>query len=99
MSIRRTDGSRIPQTFWLALELLGVHPADLLKRAGLSPALHLKAEASVTTSELFSVVSTLEALSPQTGLSLRLAQAMRRSNHTPILHAATHACTFRESIQ
>ena len=98
MTTELIDRARVPRAFWSAIERLDVKPPILLTKAGLSPALYLDAEASVTTSELFSVIAALEVLSPEPRLSLRLAHAMAQSHHTPALHAATHARTFRDGL-
>ncbi|MCR6625794.1 MAG: AraC family transcriptional regulator [Pseudoxanthomonas sp.] len=91
------DKCWIPQSFWRAVERLGVAPAALLQRAGLSAPLHVGTHQFVRTQEYFTLWRALDEMTGQTDLWIRFVEATISSGQ-PWFVAACYAAGYRDAL-
>lgn len=92
------DRRKVAPAFWRAIERVGVRPAALLRQARLPATLHLDPKALVTTAQDFAIWTALEALTGDSGIGLKLVQAMESTGHQPLFLAACYASDYCDGI-
>jgi AraC-like DNA-binding protein len=89
---------KIPATLPNALREVGVDPADLLRRSGLSPAFWAEGSGVATPEQFFRLWTVLGELSPDPALALKLPRMIPPEKHHPAAIAAQHARDFRDGL-
>jgi AraC-like DNA-binding protein len=90
---------RVSSTLARTLEELGVAPADVLRRAGLPPALFEQDKIVVGTDELFALYRGIAEASPDPAIGLRLGAEERVERYDPIRMAAVSARSLRDALE
>ena len=92
------DKCRLLQSFWLAVEHLGLHPTAVLRQARLPVTLHLDTRQFITTAQFFALWQAMEDLSGATDLWLRFIEATGAVGHQPMFVAACYASNYRDGL-
>jgi AraC-like DNA-binding protein len=89
---------RVASTLARKLEDLGVRPADVLRHAGLPPALFEQEKVHVSTEELFALYRGLAEASRDPAIALKLGTELRIERYDPIAIAAVSSRSFRDAL-
>ena len=92
------DRCRVSQSFWRAVQQLGLQPSVVLRQARLPVTLHLSAQPLVTTAQLFSIWKALEELSGDPAFGIKFVEASDTAGHQPLFLAACYAADYRDGL-
>lgn len=90
---------KISQAFQAGLKASGIDPAVVLRKSGLPLTLWSSGSGMVTTEQFFELWRTVEELSDDPALGLKLPGRVPVEQHHPASIAAYHARTFRDALQ
>ena len=92
------DKCRLQQSFWDALERIGLRPTAVLRQARLPVTLHLETHQHVSTAQFFSLWIAMEELTGDPGLWLKFVHATEAIGHQPMFVAACYASDYRDGL-
>ena len=98
MASPRPDRFKVAPAFWQGLGAIGITPAAVLRHARLPATLAADARAQVTTAQYFSLWRSLQALSSDSGVGLRLVTGMEPGTLPPAFLAAYYARDLRDAL-
>lgn len=93
------DRCRFQQSFWSAVEQLGIRPTALLRQARLPVNLHLNTQQFITTAQFFALWTAMEDLVGDPDLWLNFVNATDAVGHQPMFIAACYGANYRDGIE
>ncbi|HQU69337.1 MAG TPA: AraC family transcriptional regulator ligand-binding domain-containing protein [Albidovulum sp.] len=93
-----SDRCRLPQAFWRAAERMGMPAPALLRQARLPAALHVTADAWLTTAQYFALWRAVEPLSQDPAIGLRMTAENDTSVYPPATMSAFFARDYRDGL-
>lgn len=92
------DKCRLQQSFWDAIERMGLQPTAVLRQARLPVTLHLDTRQHITTRQFFALWTAMEELTGDPDLWLEFVRATEAIGHQPMFVAACYASDYRDSL-
>ena len=92
------DKCRLQQSFWEAIDRLGLQPTALLRQARLPVTLHLDSHQHITTAQFFALWTAMEELSGNADLWREFVRATETIGHQPMFVAACYASDYRDGL-
>jgi AraC-like DNA-binding protein len=92
------DRCRLPQSFWQALQQLGLRPPMVLRHASLPATLHIDATAVISISQLFAIWHAIEALSGDPAFSIRMVRETSTARHKLAFLVGSYAANYRDGL-
>lgn len=93
-----SDRCRLPQAFWRTAERMGMPAPALLRQARLPAALHVTADAWLTTAQYFALWQAVETLSQDPAIGLRMTAENETSVYPPATMSAFFARDYRDGL-
>ena len=90
---------KISNAFQVGLKAVGIDPGAVLRKSGLPLTLWSSGQGMVTTEQFFALWRSLEELSGDPAIGVRLPKSVPMEQHHPVTIAAYHARTFRDALQ
>ncbi len=97
MSSSLPDKMKIPSTLWEGLKRAGVDRAEVIRRANL-PLSVVKDDAPITTAQFFAVWQTIETVSADAAIGVRIVTSLEGAVMPLAFVAAQHARDFRDAL-
>ena len=92
------DKCRLQQSFWDAIDRIGLRPTALLRQARLPVTLHLDTHQHITTVQFFALWTAMEDLAGDPDLWLKFVRATEAIGHQPMFVAACYASDYRDGL-
>lgn len=92
------DRCRVPQAFWRVAERMGMPAPALLRQARLPAALHVAPDIWLTTAQYFQLWRSVEALSGDPAIGLRMVIEAETTVHPPPIMSAFFAREYRDGL-
>jgi len=92
------DKCRLQQSFWDAIDRIGLRPTALLRHARLPVTLHLDTQQHITTAQFFALWTAMEELTGDPHLWLKFVRATEAIGHQPMFVAACYASDYRDGL-
>jgi AraC-like DNA-binding protein len=93
------DRCRLQQSFWSAIEELGLRPTAVLRQARLPVNLHLDTARFITTAQFFALWTATDELCNDPDLWLKFVRATDAVGHQPMFIAASYGSNYRDGLQ
>jgi AraC-like DNA-binding protein len=98
MTSSTPDKCRLQQSFWDAVDRIGLRPTALLRQARLPVTLHLDTHQHITTTQFFALWMAMEALTGESDLWLKFVRGTEAIGHQPMFVAACYASDYRDGL-
>ena len=99
MSNLPPDRCRLQQSFWSAIEKLGLRPTAVLRQAKLPVNLHLDTRRFITTAQFFALWTAIDELGDDHDLWLKFVHATDAVGHQPMFIAACYGSNYRDALE
>lgn len=99
MSNLPPDRCRLQQSFWSAIEHLGLRATAVLRQARLPVNLHLDTRRFITTPQFFALWTAIDELSGDPDLWLSFVRATDAVGHQPMFIAACYGSDYRDGLE
>lgn len=93
------DRCRLQQSFWSAIEQLGLRPTAVLRQARLPVNLHLDTTRFITTAQFFALWTATDELCGDPDLWLKFVRATDAVGHQPMFIAACYGSDYRDGLE
>lgn len=93
------DAWHVPQVIWRALDHLGISVAQVIRRAGAPELTATDQEAPLTTAQIMAIWRSIESVSGDPIVGLRMVQASRDVGADVAFLAGFHAATYRDALR